>query len=157
MPGSLQPHELQETEQKMERRVFFTRGTAALACLTLSACNHYFGGPPPHAHAHGRRYGGPPRHAPAHGNRRKHHGSSVDLIYDSGLGVYLVVGLGYYFHNNSFYRWHDNAWQISTNARGPWRGVADHRVPTQLFKSKVRLKSKGKLKGKGKFKSKAYW
>lgn len=138
----------------MERRTFLTRGLAAMGSLGLGGCNHYFGGPPPHAPAHGRRYGGPPPHAPAHGYRHRHHHSGVDLVFDSGLGVYVVAGLGHYFHGGRFYRWHKNAWQVSVKARGPWHWADDHAVPRRLFKSKGRgrYKGKGKGKGRGKFK-----
>jgi len=157
LPRSLGRGRLPKLEEVMERRVFLTKGLVALACSTLSACNHYFAGPPPHSRAHGRRYGGPPPHAPAHGYRHKHHRSGVDLVFDSSLGVYVVADLGYYFHNDRFYRWHDNGWQISAHFRGPWQVVADYRVPPKLFKSKTRFKTKNKFKGKGKFKTKGYW
>ena len=133
----------------MERRTFLTRGLAAMGGLGLAGCNHYYGGPPPHAPAHGRRYGGPPPHAPAHGYRHRHRHSGVDLVFDSGLGVYVVAGLGHYFYNDKFYRWHDGVWQISVHARGPWHGADDHEVPRRLFKSRGRGKDKGKYKDKG--------
>ncbi len=138
----------------MERRIFMARGTALVACLGLGACNHYFGGPPAHAPAYGRRRGGPPPHAPAHGYRRKHRRSGVNLVFDSGLGVYRVPRLGHYFHRGKFYRWRNGRWHISAGARGPWRSVAGHAVPSKLFKSKLKIKGKGKFKGKGKGKFK---
>ena len=135
----------------MERRNFMRGGLAALGSLGLAACNHYYGGPP----AHGRRYGGPPPHAPAHGYRRKHHRSGVDPVFDTGLGVYVVAGLGNYFYRDNFYRWHNDAWQISVHARGPWHAVADYAVPPRLFKSK--RKRKGKYKGRGKYRGRGYY
>jgi hypothetical protein len=143
----------------MERRTFMTRGLAVMGSLGLAGCNHYYGGPPPHAPAHGRRHGGPPPHAPAHGHRHRHHRSGVDLVFDSGLGVYVVAGLGHYFYGGKFYRWRNDVWQVSVNVRGPWHGAHDYEVPRRLFKSKVKAKGKykykGKGRGKGKFKGKS--
>jgi hypothetical protein len=144
----------------MERRYFITGGTAALASLGLASCNHFMSGPPPHARggrpphapAHGRRAkGGPPPHAPAHGYRHKHRQRGVDLVFDSGLGVYVVVGYPFYFHKDRFYRHHDGVWQISVRIDGGWRGVADHEVPQTLYwgkKGKKRKKAKKGKKGK---------
>ena len=133
----------------MERRIFMVRSGAMVACLGLAGCNDYYGGPRPHAPAHGRRYGGPPPWAPAHGYRRKHHRSGVDMVFDTGLGVYVVADLGNYFYRDKFYRWHNDAWQVSVYPRGPWHGVADYAVPSRLFKSK--RKRKGKYKRRGKY------
>ena len=129
-------------------------GLAAVGSLGLAGCNHYFGGPPAHAPAHGRRTGGPPPHAPAHGYRRKHRRSGHDLVFDSGLGVYLVVGQGHYFYRDRFYRWHKGAWHVGRRARGPWRRAGDHEVPRRLFKSKVKGKGKfkGRRRGRGRYK-----
>lgn len=69
----------------------------------------------------------------------------------------MVVGLGHYYHDGNFYRWHDNSWMISAHVSGPWLIVPDYRVPRKLFKSKSRFKPKQKLKGKGKFKARRYW
>lgn len=129
----------------MERRTFMRGGLAAVSSLTLAGCNHFFAGPP--GHARGR--GGPPPHAPAHGYRQRHRRSGVDLVFDTGLGVYVVAGLGYYFFSEKFYRWRNNAWQISVNIDGPWNLVDDYRVPRRLFKSKVKYKRKYKDKRKG--------
>ena len=131
-------------EEHMQRRTFMRGGLAAVSGLGLAGCNHFYGGPP----AHRRRGGGPPPHAPAHGYRHKHRRSGTDLVFDTGLGVYVVAGLGHYFYGGKFYRWHRNRWQISVNARGPWDWADDHRVPRKLFKSKGRGKYKRKYKGK---------
>ena len=125
-------------------------GLAAVSGLGLAGCNHFYGGPP----AHRRRYGGPPPHAPAHGYRQKHRRSGADLVFDSGLGVYVVVGLGHYFYRDRFYRWRNDAWQISVNARGPWNWIDGSAVPRRLFKSKAkgRYKGKGRNRGRGRYK-----
>ncbi len=129
----------------MQRRTFMRGGLAAVSGLGLSACNHFYGGPP----AHKRRGGGPPPHAPAHGYRQKHRRSGADLVFDSGLGVYLVVGLGHYFYRDRFYRWRNDAWQISVNAHGPWNWIDGSAVPGRLFKSKAKGRGKGKGRGRG--------
>jgi len=74
---------------------------------------------------------GPPPHAPAHGYRARH--QNVDLVYDTGLGVYTVVGhRGCYYRDSRFYRRHDNAWEMSTSIKGPWRTTTIASVPNGL-------------------------
>lgn len=75
---------------------------------------------------------GPPAHAQAHGYRRKQIGG-YDLIYDSAIGVYVVVGLSdCYYHNGHFYRLHSDIWQISLRADADWRVVAHDALPSGL-------------------------
>ncbi len=91
---------------------------AAAGCGSLLACGPVHsvtvgrGGPPPsgppvvvdEGHGHG-----PPPWAPAHGYRRnhqrayQHRDATVDLAFDSGLGVYVVVGLPNYYYWDGFY------------------------------------------------------
>lgn len=104
----------------MERRTFVTGGSAVLASLGLASCVGYAPG----------SGGGPPPHAPAHGYRRKQRGA--DLVYDSGLGVYVVVGYPYYYLDDRFYRQADGAWQASVNLNGPWQPVPDRSLPPKL-------------------------
>jgi len=76
---------------------------------------------------------GPPPHAPAHGYRHKH--GDVNLVYKSDIGVYIVEGhTGIYFYHESYYRWHDDAWQISAQVNGPWKGTSESKVPKGLQK-----------------------
>jgi len=77
-------------------------------------------------------YYGPPPHAPAHGYRYRHpHG--VDLAYDAGLGVYVVVGWPrYYFLDDHFYRFHRERWEISPRFRDGWRSYDHDRLPPGL-------------------------
>lgn len=96
--------------------------------------------------------GGPPDHAPAHGYRKKHQRHDVELVYDSGLGVYLVAGHdGLYFHADYFYRMDDGgSWRVSLNLNGPWDHASDRRVPAGLYKhGKSKGKSNSQGKGKG--------
>ena len=67
---------------------------------------------------------GPPPHAPAHGHRHKLRGHGGSLTFDSGLGVYVVVGHGDLFYwRDHFYRWHDGGWQTSAPKDGCFQRV----------------------------------
>lgn len=94
---------------------------------------------------------GPPPHVPAHGYRHKHqHG--VELEYDSGLGLYIVVEMrGVYFHNGLYIRLSDGHWTVAAHFNGPWRAAAKGEVPSKLEKAKGRGHSgKGHTKNRGK-------
>jgi hypothetical protein len=94
-------------------------GTPQLACVVIDAprAPHYDSGPPPHA--------------PAHGYRRKHHGH--DHVWDADLGVYVVVGLpGVWFLDGHYFRLASERWEVSAEARGPWRLAALASVPVRL-------------------------
>ncbi len=89
---------------------------------------------------------GPPPHAPAHGYRHKYHEHGVELVYDSGLGVYVVVELADHFYfRGHYYRHRDSQWEIGVHVDGPWKVVAEKSLPKGL-----RSKKEGKGKGKGK-------
>lgn len=86
----------------------------------------------------------PPPWAPAHGYRYKH-ADGVDLIFDSGLGLYIVANFpNIYFSRDHFYRWKDDKWERSTRFNGPWDIIGTEQLPPGL------QKGKGKSKGKGK-------
>ena len=140
---------------------------AALACAPLLACPHHSvtiagghpghdPGPPVVREGHGH---GPPPHAPAHGYRRKHeqayhaHTGSVELVFDSGLGVYVVVGMSdYFFWNGSYLRISDGRWWMSTYLDGDWRPRDAQSLPGGLrakYAKADKGKSKGHAKGKG--------
>jgi hypothetical protein len=81
---------------------------------------------------HGYHSGGPPPHAPAHGYRRHHQGH--DLVFDSDLGVYAVVGLSnVWFLNGSYFRISGDQWEMSVGTGGPWRVAAVSAVPGRLY------------------------
>jgi len=64
--------------------------------------------------------GGPPRHAPAHGYRYRHR-DGVDLSYDQGLGVYVVVGRpNYYYWDRQYFRYYGDRWQSSERLESRW-------------------------------------
>jgi hypothetical protein len=89
---------------------------------------------------------GPPPHAPAHGYRAKH--QNVDLVYNSGLGVYTVVGhRGCYYRDSRFYRRQGDGWEISTSIRGPWRTTTVSSVPNGLVAERSKSEKSHK-KGK---------
>jgi len=92
---------------------------------------------------------GPPAHAQAHGYRRKQvHG--YDMVYDSGRGVYVVVGVAdCYYHEGHFYRLRGDLWEISLRADADWRPVTVGSLPPGLrAKAQTRGKAKGLAKGK---------
>src|SRR5262249_38902522 len=84
--------------------------------------------------------GGPPPHAPAYGYRRKQqveNGPDLELQFDSGLGVYVVVGIpDLYFLDGRYFRFADSGWQISVHHDSGWTIAAQNDVPSGLWKSK---------------------
>ncbi len=83
---------------------------------------------------------GPPPHAPAHGYRHKQHG--VELVYDSGRGVYVVVDFPLHFYfEGRYYRYHEPHWEVGVQVDGPWESVSEEVLPRGL-----RAKGKGKSK-----------
>jgi len=99
----------------------------------------------------GRHYGhshksGPPLHAPAHGYRHKHEG--VEMVYDSGMGVYVVVDFpDCYYFNGSYYHFGESQWEVGVSSKGPWKSVSRYDLPKGLQNKK---KGKGKAWGKSK-------
>ena len=98
---------------------------------------------------------GPPAHAPAHGYRRKHvHG--MELVFDSDLGVYVVVGLSdHYYHDGYFFRLRAGIWERCPKPDGHWKVASDKSLPIGLqvkVKADTNIRGKGNSKGKGKHK-----
>ncbi len=96
--------------------------------------------------------GGPPAHAPAHGyrhnNKHKQRYKGIDLVFDTGLGVYVVVDMDeYFFDSGSFYRYRDNNWEVSIDIDRGWTIVASNKIPHGLL---ANHHGHGKHKGKGK-------
>ena len=121
---------------------FLSLSAVVLACMTfmLVSCESFSIGL-----GSGRRHKPkhePPPHAPAHGYRHKQHG--VELVYDSGRGVYVVVDfpLHFYFKGN-YYRYHEPHWEVGVHVDGPWESVSEEALPRGL-------RAKGKGKGKSK-------
>jgi len=89
---------------------------------------------------------GPPPHAPAHGYRHKYEG--VELVYDSGRGVYVVVDFPLHFYfDGRYYRCREPRWEVGVHIDGPWEPISEDLLPPGL-----RAKDKGEGKGKGKSK-----
>ena len=110
---------------------------APLACAGLDI--HH---PGPHRTARVERHG-PPPHAPAHGYRHKHKTprGHVQLLFDSGLGLYVVVGWpGHYWHKDHYYREVDGAWQISVRLDQGWSSARAKHLPRGLAKKAARGK-----------------
>ncbi len=91
---------------------------------------------------------GPPPQAPAHGYRHKHqHG--VEMVFNTGMGVYIVVGYPkHYFYDNSYYRYHDGIWKMSVHIKGPWVIITESDLPPGLKKKGKSKKKKHPGKGK---------
>jgi hypothetical protein len=116
---------------------------------------------------------GPPPHAPAHGYRHKHHhhGHDYELVYDSGVGCYAVVGYrDYYYSDGFFFRIGSDGWMISASIGDDarWDYCPDGRVPGGLKhkhagkghghgNGKDKGNGHGKGKGKQKFSSAVQW
>jgi hypothetical protein len=98
----------------------------ALGCVVVDG-----GGRGSHHHRPAARAPGPPPHAPAHGYRHKHGGR--DLVFDSQLGVYAVVGLpDVWFSGGHYVRWYGGRWEIGVEMGGPWRVAQLDAVPYKL-------------------------
>ncbi len=119
---------------------FLSLSAVVLACMTfmLVSCESLTIGL-----GSGRRHKhGPPPHAPAHGYRHKHQG--VELVYDSGRGVYVVIGLPHhYYFKGHYYRLRETNWEVGVHMDGPWEFVSDEALPRGL---RAKEKSKGKSK-----------
>jgi hypothetical protein len=99
---------------------------ASPGCLVVDG-----NGRPPHHHHHA----GPPPHAPAHGYRHKYHGH--DLVFDSELGVYVVVGLrDVWFLDGSYFRVIGDHFEIGVGVDGPWRSTERSSVPARLYQKR---------------------
>jgi hypothetical protein len=119
-------------------RVLVVLGIALLS-LTASGCvNRASVGYGEDRHYHD----GPPPHAPAHGYRAKHH--HRDMVYDSRLGAYVVLGYrDHYYHDGWYFRYFDGFWQISAELGDrKWRDVDRYRVPEGLRYSKHRYRDR---------------
>lgn len=95
---------------------------------------------------------GPPPHAPAHGYRAKTR-QGVELVFDSGLGVYVVVDLpGAYFWGDFYYRQESGRrWERCDRLDGAWVGIVETSLPPGLRgkKSGSRSGPPGKSRGHG--------
>jgi hypothetical protein len=122
-------------------QVFAPTLAVALLALALSGCVHHYHHPGSHSSNHpsahsSSSHSGPPPWAPAHGHRHKQHGGA-ELVFDSGLGVYLVVGhTDLYFHRDHYYRYLEGRWELSIELGGPWLVAKVDKIPPGLIKHK---------------------
>ena len=95
---------------------------------------------------------GPPSHAPAHGWRHKNEKDGAEMVYDSGLDVFVVVGQrDCYFSAGQYFRYSSGSWEWSVQIGGPWKFVATYSdVPPSLTEKHGKGKNNGKGKGNGK-------
>jgi hypothetical protein len=138
-----------------------------LACgvlaVVLSGCGHgssvTIGKSGPHASRDGDGQG-PPPHAPAHGHRRKQQDSAGDvkLVFDSKLGVYVVIDMpNHYYWNGYYLRIEDGSWYASAELEGDWAPRASNSLPPGLRKKQAKHgKAKGN-QGKGRGAAKGQW
>lgn len=121
--------------------------TCACILLMTSSCSRYqVRHRPTVSKGHG-----PPAHAPAHGYRRKHV-AGMELVFDSGRGIYVVVGHSdHYYHDGHFYRLRGGLWEMSLKPNSGWKVVSGKSLPMGL-QVKVKANGNGKGKGKGKHK-----
>ena len=111
--------------------------------VPLGGCVHHVHGaarPSVHAKSHG-----PPPHAPAHGHRHKRHRDGVELVFDAGLGVYVVVNeAGHYWHTDRYLRWVAGEWSASYRIDGGWVVISGDTVPPGLTRKHAKRHKKAK-------------
>lgn len=82
---------------------------------------------------------GPPPWAPAHGYRRNRQRAylvrkeTVDLVFDSGLGVYVVVGIpNHYYWNGMYLRLSGDRWSQARYLDARWDPCSEDALPGKL-------------------------
>ncbi len=122
----------------------FVSACAPLSSVTIGRAGH------PSVHAGKERHHGPPPHAPAHGYRHKHqhHGQDLEFVFDSSMGVYIVVGMPNRFYWNGYYlRIDGDQWYASVKLDSDWEPRGDDSLPPGMKKHKNHPKAKhGKSK-----------
>jgi len=88
----------------------------------------------------------PPPHAPAHGYRHQQfHG--YDLVYDQGIGVYVVADLDHqYFLDGLFFKWSDGNWFVRVSPDDEWKPRPPGTIPPGLAKKYRNLQAPAKPK-----------
>lgn len=82
---------------------------------------------------------GPPPWAPAHGYRHKHQRAyqsreqTVDLVFDSNVGVYVVVGIpNYYYWDGAYLRLEAGHWWRAQYLDASWTPCPAEALPGNL-------------------------
>jgi hypothetical protein len=133
------------------KKTTFFAVTCAFIVLMTASCSRYTAHHTPTVSTGN----GPPAHAPAHGYRRKHM-SGVELVFDSSIGVYVVVGHpGHYYDKGYFYRLEGGLWEMSLSLDGHWKIASEKSLPAGLrVNVKANDNGRGNNRGKGKDKHK---
>jgi hypothetical protein len=133
--------------------VHFVRSAGLAAASTMFLLGS-LGGCVHHVHSarapsvHSRDHG-PPPHAPAHGVRRQQHRDGVELAFDSGLGVHVVVNRpDYYWYTDRYLRWVAGEWSVSSRLDGHWAVVSIDAVPAGLVSKHSKHHKRAKHRGK---------
>ena len=75
------------------------------------------------------------------------------LVFDSGLGAYVVVGVDdLFFYKGFYYRLHDDKWSISVWPDRRWRPLSRRTLPPGLKgyeSAKAKLKPNKHKQGRG--------
>ena len=129
----------------------------ALACVVLavllSGCGHISSvtiGKSGRYASHDRDGHGPPPHAPAHGHRRKQHDSGLELVFDSEVGVYVVVDLpNHYYWDGYYLRIEDGSWYANLQMDGGWKPRDANSLPSGLRKQKAKRGNAKQYPGRG--------
>jgi hypothetical protein len=95
---------------------------------------------------------GPPSHAPAHGHRAKApKADDVQLLFDSGLGVYVVLDIpDTYYLDGVYFRIDDGGWVVGSALDGPWDVEKNSAVPPRATGRAGRTGSASKTSKSGK-------
>ncbi len=139
----------------------------ALACVVLTVlffgCGHItsvtIGKSGPYV-SHDREGHGPPPHAPAHGHRRKQHDSAggLELVFDSEVGVYVVVDIpNHYYWDGYYLRIENGSWYASTKLESGWKSRSSESLPPGLRKKQSKHGKTKKHPGKGHSPAKGHW
>lgn len=110
-------------------------------------------------HSQRNRHNGPPPHAPAHGYRHKHRhqGENLEFVFDSDLGIYVVIGVpDRYYWNGYYLRIDGDQWYASVNLDSGWEPRSDDSLPPGIRKHKKRQKVKSR-KSKKSIPAKGHW
>jgi hypothetical protein len=71
----------------------------------------------------------------------------VDLVFDSGLGVYVVVGIpGRYYWDGYYLRFDSDRWYASIDLDGDWEPRSEGKLPPGLQKKHHKAKAAHKHK-----------
>jgi hypothetical protein len=131
-----------------QSRMFLTIACATLALL-VGACGPSSSltiarGDRHSVHSDQTRHHGPPPHAPSHGYRHKHRHQDrdLDLVFDSDLGAYIVLGVpDRYYWNGYYLRIDGDQWYASLNLDSGWKPRNDDSLPPGMKKHKKHPKN----------------